>query len=106
MGIAPLGEFDPIGFSKDLPVQEIKRFREAEVTWGRVAMMATVGYLVAENFHPLFGGQISGPANSHLGQVEQVAPIFFFGLAIAIGNRELERALTGWEKPSVAAEGD
>merc|ERR1712176_1680404 len=32
------------------------------------------------------------------------APIFFFGLAIAIGNRELERALTGWEKPSVAGE--
>lgn len=69
-------------------------------------MMATLGYLVAENFHPLFGGQISGPANSHLGQVEQVAPIFFFGLALAIGNRELERALTGWEKPSVAAEAD
>merc|ERR1712151_753832 len=27
------------------------------------------------------------------------------GLALAIGNRELERALTGWEKPSVAGEG-
>merc|ERR1712032_1243072 len=73
-------------------------------THGRVAMMATIGYLVAENFHPLFGGQITGPANSHLGQVQNVAPIFFFGLALAIGNRELDRALTGWEKPSVAGE--
>merc|ERR1719174_194353 len=104
--LAPVGEFDPLGLSEGLSINELKRYREAEVTHGRVAMMATLGYLVAENFHPLFGGQISGPANSHLGQVEQVAPIFFFGLAIAIGNRELERALTRWEKPSVAAEGD
>jgi len=104
--LAPVGEFDPLGLSEGLSINELKRYREAEVTHGRVAMMATLGYLVAENFHPLFGGQISGPANSHLGQVEQVAPIFFFGLALAIGNRELERALTGWEKPSVAAEGD
>merc|ERR1712176_1139624 len=35
---------------------------------------------------------------------QEVAPVFFFGLALAIGNRELERALTGWEKPSVAGE--
>jgi len=99
-----VGEFDPLGLSKDLSISEIKRYREAEVTHGRVAMMATVGYLVAENFHPLFGGQITGPANSHLGQVQEVAPIFFFGLALAIGNRELERALTGWEKPRIAGE--
>ena len=42
-----LGEFDPIGFTKGLPVQEIKQFREAEVTHRRVAMLATLGYLVA-----------------------------------------------------------
>jgi len=104
--LAPVGEFDPLGLSDGLSINELKRYREAEVTHGRVAMMATLGYLVAENFHPLFGGQITGPANSHLGQVQEVAPVFFFGLALAIGNRELERALTGWEKPSVAAEGD
>merc|ERR1712232_1550079 len=38
--VAPLGEFDPLGFTKDFPVQEIKRYREAEVTHGRVAMLA------------------------------------------------------------------
>jgi len=102
--LAPVGDFDPLGLSNDLSLAEIKRYREAEVTHGRVAMMATIGYLVAESFHPLFGGQITGPANSHLGQVQNVAPIFFFGLALAIGNRELDRALTGWEKPSVAGE--
>merc|ERR1711981_633399 len=71
---APLGEFDPLGFTKGLPVQEIKQFREAEVTHGRVAMLATLGYLVAEPFHPFFNGLVDGPANTHLTQVHEVAP--------------------------------
>merc|ERR1711957_701622 len=47
--LAPVGEFDPLNFLEDLPIQEIKRFREAEVTHGRVSMLACIGYLVAEN---------------------------------------------------------
>merc|ERR1712166_1245309 len=47
--IAPLGYFDPLGFCKDRSLPGVKRFREAEIMHGRVAMMATVGYLVAEN---------------------------------------------------------
>eukprot|EP00548_Thalassiothrix_antarctica_P003907 CAMPEP_0194134924 /NCGR_PEP_ID=MMETSP0152-20130528/4993_1 /TAXON_ID=1049557 /ORGANISM="Thalassiothrix antarctica, Strain L6-D1" /LENGTH=239 /DNA_ID=CAMNT_0038830885 /DNA_START=207 /DNA_END=926 /DNA_ORIENTATION=+ len=100
--VSPLGEFDPLGFTKDLPVQEIKRFREAEVTHGRVAMLATLGYLVAEKFHPLFGGEISGPANSHLGQVQEKAPFFFAFLVSAITTSEIFRAITGWERPTNA----
>ena len=65
-------------------------------------MMAAVGYLVGENFHPLFGGDITGPANTHLAQVEAVAPQFFFGLAIAIGMAETTRALVGWVPPIAA----
>merc|ERR1712232_882468 len=99
---APFGEFDPLGFSKGLPVQEIKRFREAEVTHGRVAMLATVGYLVAENFHPLFNGVIGGPANSHLGQVQEQAPFFFAFLASSIAFCELSRSVIGWETPAEA----
>jgi len=97
--IGPLGEFDPVGFTSDLSVQEIKRYREAEVTHGRVAMLATVGYLVAEPFHPLFNGQVSGPANSHLGQVQEIAPFFFAWLASSIAVAEFFRATTGWESP-------
>jgi len=100
--IAPLGDFDPLGFSQGLSLQEVKRYREAEVTHGRVAMMATVGYLVAEKFHPLFGGQITGPANSHLGQVQEVAPFFFAFLAASIGLAEIFRSTVGWEKPTDA----
>merc|ERR1712087_24379 len=100
----PMGEFDPLGFTKGLPVQEIKRFREAEVTHGRVAMLAVVGYLVAENFHPFFNGVVSGPANSHLGQVQNVAPFFFAWLGMSIATAELGRAKFGWEFPLDAIE--
>ena len=100
--LAPVGEFDPFGFVDGKSVEEIKRFREAEVTHGRVAMMASVGYLVGESFHPLFGGQISGPANTHLAQVQEVAPAFFFALSIAIGISETGRALKGWVAPPEA----
>mmetsp|Transcript_15224 Transcript_15224/g.22487 ORF Transcript_15224/g.22487 Transcript_15224/m.22487 type:complete len:301 (-) Transcript_15224:189-1091(-) len=102
--IAPLGNFDPLGVTKDLSVHEIKRYREAEVTHGRVAMLATVGYLVGESFHPLFGGQVLGPANTHLSQVQEIAPPFFTLLAILIGAVELLRALIGWESPSKVLE--
>ena len=88
--LAPVGEFDPLNFLEDLPVQEIKRYREAEVTHGRVSMLACIGYLVAEKFHPLFNGAVTGPANTHLAQVQEIAPFFFAFLVTAIA---------GWEEP-------
>jgi len=97
--VAPLGNFDPLGFSKGRPITEIKRLREAEVTHGRVGMLAVVGYLVGENFHPLFGGQITGPANTHLAQVQEVAPFFFAWLVGSILTSELGRANIGWVEP-------
>ena len=94
--VAPLGEFDPLGFSKNIPVSQVKRLRESEILHCRVGMLATVGYLVGENFHPLFGGQITGPANTHLAQVQDVAPFFFAWLAGSILTAELGRARIGW----------
>jgi len=100
--LAPVGEFDPLNFLQDLPVQEIKRYREAEVTHGRVSMLATVGYLVAEKFHPLFNGQVTGPANTHLAQVQEISPFFFAWLVTTIAISEFGRARTGWEEPTKA----
>lgn len=97
--LAPVGEFDPLNFLEDLPVQEIKRYREAEVTHGRVSMLATLGYLVAEKFHPFFNGAVTGPANTHLGQVQEIAPFFFAWLVTAIATAEIGRAKIGWEQP-------
>jgi len=94
-----MGEFDPLGFTSELSVQEIKRYREAEVTHGRVSMLAVMGYLVGENFHPLFNGAITGPANTHLTQVTEIAPFFFAFLTTAIAVCEVQRANTGWTKP-------
>merc|ERR1719251_236742 len=97
--VAPLGDFDPLGFSKNIPVTQVKRLREAEILHCRVGMLATVGYLVGENFHPLFGGAISGPANTHLAQVQEVAPFFFAWLVGSILTCELGRARIGWVEP-------
>lgn len=41
--IAPTGFFDPLGFTKDADLNTVKRYREAEIMHGRVAMMATLG---------------------------------------------------------------
>jgi hypothetical protein len=97
--VAPLGDFDPLGFTKDLTVQQIKKYRESEVTHGRVGMLAVLGFLVGENFHPLFGGAILGPANTHLAQVQEAAPFFFAFLVASIATSELGRANIGWVEP-------
>jgi len=98
--LEPMGNFDPAGFADGCSLNEMKRYREAEVTHGRVAMLSVVGFLVAESFHPLFGGQIIGPAIYHLTEVRQVQPEFFELLAVAIGIVETSRAQNGWTPPA------
>ena len=56
---APLGFFDPLGFSKSSEKDFIK-YREAEIKHGRVAMLAVFGWLTQERFHPLYDGKLSG----------------------------------------------
>jgi len=64
----PLGFFDPAGFcSGDNPEGsategKVRYYREVEVKHGRVAMLAALGFPVAEVFHPLFGGNIDVPS--------------------------------------------
>ncbi|KAH8068695.1 chlorophyll A-B binding protein [Aureococcus anophagefferens] len=57
----PFGFFDP-PLSAGKSEQRLKYFREAELKHARVAMLAAAGFLVAENFHPLFGGAIDVPS--------------------------------------------
>jgi hypothetical protein len=59
---APLGFFDPVGFSTDETEGKIRFYREVELKHGRVGMLAALGFLVGENFHPLFGGGIDVPS--------------------------------------------
>merc|ERR1712110_1125913 len=58
----PLGFFDPVGFTTDKSEGKIRFYREVELKHGRVGMLAALGFLVGENFHPLFGGDIDTPA--------------------------------------------
>merc|ERR1719353_1479263 len=60
----PMGFFDPLGFcsADDVTEGKIRFYREVELKHGRVGMLAALGFVVGENFHPLFGGDIDVPA--------------------------------------------
>jgi len=60
---APLGYFDPVGFCEDETEGRQRFYREVEVKHGRVAMLAALGFPLAEQFHPLFGGDIDAPSD-------------------------------------------
>merc|ERR1711992_403395 len=45
---APVGFFDPVGFTKDGNEAAFKRRREVEIKHGRVSMLATMGYITPE----------------------------------------------------------
>merc|ERR1719149_537143 len=57
----PLGFFDPAGFCASSNGAEgaategkVRFYREVELKHGRVAMLAALGFPIAEQFHPLF----------------------------------------------------
>ena len=97
--IEPLGYFDPLGFCKNRNLVGVKRFREAEIVHGRVAMMATVGYLVGENT-PTIAYGFNNPTIAN----NQIPEIPLFGLVIplfvCINYAEAARADIGWVEPS------
>ena len=95
----PTGFFDPAGLSNDVSASELKRYREAELTHGRVAMLASLGFLVGESgFTPLFEGKISGIG---INQFWQVPTGFWPVILLFIAVPETFRALRGWMEPTV-----
>jgi len=100
----PVGDFDPLGIAENTGLIQMKAYREAETTHGRVSMLAVIGFLVTEaplSFHPLFNtaARDIGPAIRHLDEVRASAPFFFEILALIIGGAEVTRAITGWAEP-------
>merc|ERR1712146_13054 len=59
---APMGFFDPLGFTTNINEGKLLFYREVEIKHGRVGMLAALGILVGEQFHPLFGGDIDVPS--------------------------------------------
>merc|ERR1719235_1254262 len=93
--IAPAGDFDPANLLEGVPKEEVYRWREAELTHGRVGMLASAGFLVQENFHPLFSGD-GGPA---IEQIPNLPPWVWFIMTLGVGIAEANRIQIGWANP-------
>merc|ERR1719224_289381 len=82
-----LGEFDPLNLLEGKSKLEVYKYREAELTHGRVAMLASLGFLVQEKFHPLFSGD-GGPA---IDQIPALPVWLWAVMAGGIGAAEAAR---------------
>jgi len=89
----PLDFFDPIGFTKDISDGRKRFYREVEIKHGRLAMLAALGFLVGEQFHPLFGGDIDVPSyvafQETLSRLPIPASYIYPSLALAIAIPEI-----------------
>mmetsp|Transcript_54531 Transcript_54531/g.118909 ORF Transcript_54531/g.118909 Transcript_54531/m.118909 type:complete len:231 (-) Transcript_54531:167-859(-) len=93
--IAPAGNFDPANLLEGTPKKEVYRWREAELTHGRVGMLAAAGFLVQEYWHPLFTAD-GGPA---IEQIPGLPPALWFLMTLGIGIAETARIQAGWANP-------
>merc|ERR1719356_1540288 len=84
---APMGFFDPLGFATEIDEGKLLFYREVEVKHGRVAMLASLGILVGEQFHPLFGGNIDVP--SYIAFQETPLQTFWPAVVFAIAIPEI-----------------
>ncbi len=84
--------FDPAGFLEGKSEVEVNRYREAEITHGRVGMLSALGFIVQEKFHPLFSGD-GGPA---IDQVPQLPPWLWAVMTAGIGAAEFYRISVGY----------
>mmetsp|Transcript_86556 Transcript_86556/g.249941 ORF Transcript_86556/g.249941 Transcript_86556/m.249941 type:complete len:205 (+) Transcript_86556:73-687(+) len=96
--LPPLGFFDPLGFIKNgpygSPEDNFYHYRGVEVKHGRIAMAATVGMLVQENYR--FEGMLSPSENLSFADVPNglaaldVVPLLgWVQLATLIGAHEM-----------------
>mmetsp|Transcript_32151 Transcript_32151/g.30647 ORF Transcript_32151/g.30647 Transcript_32151/m.30647 type:complete len:232 (+) Transcript_32151:57-752(+) len=94
---APLGYFDPMGLSEGKSKQEIKKYREAELKHGRLAMVAFLGILVGENWNPLFEQQISGPAIYQFQEADALNTYLWVFVLFGVALVEGINISKGWE---------
>jgi len=98
---APLGFFDPLKLSKDKSPIEFKKLQESEIKHSRVAMLAAVGLIVQDVFHPLFKDELIGKSIYHYQIVSERYPWVPAFLISFIGLIELINIQKGWEMVSL-----
>merc|ERR1719269_461696 len=86
--------WDPAGFLEGKTEVEVNRYRECELTHGRVGMLASLGFLVQEKFHPLFSGD-GGPA---IYQIPALPVWLWAVMAGGIGLAESKRISIGFRE--------
>jgi hypothetical protein len=104
---APLGFFDPVGLSKK---GDIAVYRNAELKHGRVCMLASLGIIVSEKFHPFFDNWGDAPFTSAAGShfSATAATVFWPAYWVMTAGHELATELSGGfnEDPKSRSPGD
>jgi len=83
--LPPVGFFDPLGLSEDRTEEKILRWREIELKHGRQSMLAALGFLIGEQFHPLFPDLSDNVPSALVWQEEALKPIsaaIIFAIAV------------------------
>merc|ERR1719478_1674337 len=95
---APLGFFDPLGFcsidgssNEAMTEGKVRFYREVELKHCRVAMLAALGFPIAEQFHPLFG---TDDAPSYSAFQQTPLQTFWPAVVLAIAIPEIFSVLT------------
>lgn len=87
------GDFDPFYFTAGKSALEINKLREAELVHCRVGMLSSLGFMVQENYHPLF----SGAGGTSLQQISEIPVAAWFFITLSVGFSEVKRLQAGWE---------
>ena len=89
--LAPIGLFDPLGLAAKATPNILRKYREAELTHGRIAMLASVGFLVGEAVS--FDGAYTGSGLNQLGQLPGIDYIYFIVAAFGIETRRVRNVI-------------
>jgi len=89
--------FDPLGFSENAKPADIKRWRESEIKHGRVAMLASLGVIVAESLNPLGN---TGPAIYQFQEITEKYPQFWALSLLGMALLEYKSIITAFAEPN------
>jgi light-harvesting complex I chlorophyll a/b binding protein 1 len=78
--------WDPLTLSAAASEGQLLYLREAELKHGRICMLASLGAVVAEKFHPFFGGEVDAPAA--LAVRDPALALFWLPIFVATGALE------------------